>query len=136
MGGTVLVNEQLDAGREFVVQFDEYNPVSVAFWIVPTESDIPVLYVASDNIDDSNFDIAYGEVFRLASQQNSMWLDPFQIKILNTSEEIALEAIKVRDRFTAPLITHFGGSYLGGKSVKEAHIYPSLPALKALHTPN
>lgn len=77
MGEELLVAEQIDAGAELVRDFNEYAPVSVAFWVVPADSDDVFLYVASDDIDDRNFDVAYGEVLRRLSGKRSQWLDPF-----------------------------------------------------------
>jgi hypothetical protein len=131
MGQELLVNEQIDAGAEFVRDFDDYVPISVAFWIISADTDDVFLYIASDDIDDSNFDVAYGEVLRKLSGKRSQWLDPFQIKLVNSSDPIAQDAIKIRDRYPAPLVTRYGGSSIGGTSIDGACIYPPVAALKA-----
>jgi hypothetical protein len=131
MGEELLVTEQIDAGAEFVRDFNDYVTVSVAFWVVSAESDDVFLYVASDNIDDSNFDVAYGEVLRRLSGKRSQWLDPFQIKLLNSSDPIAEDAMRIRDRYPAALVTRYDGSSLGGTSIDGAYIYPPIATLKA-----
>jgi hypothetical protein len=131
MGQELLVNEQIDAGAEFVRDFDDYVPISVAFWIISADTDDVFLYIASDDIDNSNFDVAYGEVLRKLSGKRSQWLDPFQIKLVNSSDPIAQDAIKIRDRYPAPLVTRYGGSSIGGTSIDGACIYPPVAALKA-----
>ena len=131
MGEELLVTERIDAGAEFVRDFNDYVPVSVAFWVVSAESDDVFLYVASDDIDDRNVDVAYGEVLRTLTGKRSQWLDPFQIKLLNSSDPIAQDAIRIRDRYPAPLVTRYGGSSLGGISIDGARIYPPIAALKA-----
>lgn len=131
MGEELLVTERIDAGAEFVRDFNDYVPVSVAFWVVPAESEDVFLYVASDDIDDRNFDVAYGEVLRKLSGKRSQWLDPFQIKVVNSSDPIAQDAMRIRDRYPAPLVTRYGGSSLGGTSIGGACIYPPIAALKA-----
>lgn len=128
MGEELLVTEQIDAGADFVRDFNDYVPVSVAFWVVSAKSDDVCLYVASDDIDDRNFDVAYGEVLRRLSGKRSQWLDPFQIKLLNSSDPIAQDAIRIRDRYPAPLVTRYGGSSLGGASIDGACIYPPITA--------
>jgi hypothetical protein len=58
MGEELLVSEQITAGAAFVRDFNEYLPISVAFWVAAAESDNVFLYLASDEIDDHNFDVA------------------------------------------------------------------------------
>ncbi|MCA9211360.1 MAG: hypothetical protein KDA55_23540 [Planctomycetales bacterium] len=132
MGEEILVAEQIEAGAEFVRDFNQYVPVAVAFWVASGESDDLVLYVASDDIDDRNFDVAYGEVLRRLGGKRSRWLDPFQIKLLNSSDPIARDAVRIRDRYPAPLVTRYGGSSLGGTSVDGACIYPPISTLNAV----
>lgn len=131
MGEELLVNEQIDAGADFVRDFNDYVPISVACWIIPAESDNVYLYIASDNIDDANFDVAYGEVLRKLSGKRSHWLDPFQIKLVNTSHPVAQDAIRIRDRYPASLLTRYGSSSIGGMSIDGACIYPPISAMKA-----
>lgn len=130
MGKELLVNETIDAGAAFLRDFNEFVPVSVAFWVMPAESDNLFLYVASDDIGDHNFDAAYGEVLRKLNDNRSPWLDPFQIKLVPSSDPIAQEAIRIRDRFPISLVTRYGGSSLGGIGIEEACIYPPMTTLK------
>lgn len=131
MGEELLVNEQIDAGTDFVRDFNDYVPVSVACWVIPAESEDLFLYIASDDIDDNNFDVAYGEVLRKLSGKKSQWLDPFQIKLVSSSDPIARDAIQIRDRYPAPVPTRYGGSSIGGTSIDGAYIYPPVSAMKA-----
>jgi hypothetical protein len=132
MGQDLLVIEQVDAGIDFVRDFNDYVPVSVAFWVQPAESDNLFLYIASDDINDSNFDIAYGEVLRRLQGRSRQWLDPFQIKLVNSSDAIARDAIQIRDRYAAKFPTRYHGSSLGGVGIDAAYIYPPLSAIKAV----
>jgi hypothetical protein len=129
VGKNILVNEQVDAGNVFVIRFNKYMPVSLAMWAELSESGNLFLYIASDGINDTNFDIAYGEVLRLLPRDSDSFLDPFQVKLLNTNDPMAKEAIEIRDRHTAPLITNYGGSSLGGVSIESAKIYPKVSQL-------
>ncbi len=66
MDQSPLVMEEINAGAEIVRQFENYEPVKVAFWLKASDDDHRYLFIASDKIDDTNFDIAYGEVLRLS----------------------------------------------------------------------
>ena len=43
----------------------KYKPLQAAFWLKESEEGQWFLYLVSDQIDDTNFDQAYGEVHRL-----------------------------------------------------------------------
>ncbi|MEQ8789176.1 MAG: hypothetical protein RIC55_22880 [Pirellulaceae bacterium] len=129
MGEELLVSGQIDAGADFIRDFDDYVSVSVAFWVAPSESEQRYLYIASDEIDDTNTHAAYGEVLRRLQVKQGPWLDPFQVKLINTSDRIARAAIEIRDRYSTPLPTRYGGSSLGGLSIDGAYIYPPVSAL-------
>jgi hypothetical protein len=49
-----LVTEQIDAGARFVREFAKQRPVQAAFWLKGTEDNQWFLYVAGDQINDSN----------------------------------------------------------------------------------
>lgn len=132
MGQAILVEEQIEEGAEFLSEFNTYRAVSVACWVSPSDSDNSILYVASDDIDDTNFDIAYGEVLRILKGKNNQWLDPFQVKVLNSNDPIALAAIKIRDRYPSKRIaTRYNGSSLAGMSIDSAYIYQPISAMKS-----
>jgi hypothetical protein len=131
MGQDLLVNERFDAGEEFIREFDEQFPVSVACWINPADSDDLFLYVASDQISDANIGVAYGEVLRCLNNKRNAWLDPFQVKLVNSSDPIATDAIEIRNRYTAPISTHFNGTSIGGISIDGAYIYAPVSAIKS-----
>lgn len=126
-----LVTEQIDAGADFALEFNDYLPVSVALWVAPEETASIYLYIASDKIDGTNRDVAYGELVRRFDANFKQWLDLFQIKLINTSDPVAQNAIAIRDRYPASLNTRYNGSSLGGIPIKGALIYPPLSAMKA-----
>ena len=60
MDKAVLVNEQIDAGREFAEAFNACWAVDVLFWLNPADSSEWLLYIASHAINDGNLeDSAY-----------------------------------------------------------------------------
>jgi hypothetical protein len=126
MGQESLVSEQIDAGQEFVRGFCEYLPVAAAFWVNPADSEDWFLYVASAEIDDGNFDVAYGEVLRRVGTNKNQWLDAFQIKLVNSADPLAAEVIEIRDRYPLKAATRYNGSSIAGMAVGGVFIYPPI----------
>ena len=54
-----LVSEEIDAGAELVRRLDQYVPVKAAFWVKDSEEGQWYLYIASDQITDTNLGAAY-----------------------------------------------------------------------------
>lgn len=123
MGEELLVTEQIDDGEAFVRDFGDYVRVSAAFWVKPADANDWYLYIASDDIDDSNFDIAYLEVLRRLNRQKYPWVDPFRIKLVNSVDSVARQAIEIRDRHPANIPIRYNRSYLGGLGIDGAYIY-------------
>jgi len=131
MAEAILVSDQIEAGAEFAREFENFRKESVVFWVKPIDSEDWKLYIASDDIDYTNIDIAYREVLRISKP--NMWLGPLQIKLVNTSEDIAAAAIGVRDRGGAKLAVDYGGSSLGGLEIDRAYIYREDLKTKAIY---
>lgn len=123
-----LVIEEIDAGAELIREFNKYAPVSVAFWLKATDDDRRYLYIASDQITDDNFDLAYGEVLRIVQNITSVYiyLDPFRVKIVSTDDPLAQAALEIIQRFPGRLATQYGGRFFGGMTVDGVYIYPPL----------
>lgn len=119
-----LVTQQIDAAARFVHEFAKYTPVQAAFWLKATEDNQWFLYVAGDQINDANFDAAYGEVLRITSKTPDPWLDPFQIKVIGTDDPLAKDVIEMQKKYPGPLPTRYHGRQLGGLSIDEAYVYP------------
>ncbi len=88
-----LVKEQIAAGNRFLREFDRYAPIVVAFWLKDSENGRWTLYVASDRVDDSNYDVAYGEIIRIAREMKDRDFDPFQVRLLRMGDPPAKAAI-------------------------------------------
>jgi len=124
-----LVMDEIDAGAQFAWAFDQYLPVKVAFWLKAGDAGQRYLYIASDQINDDNFDHAYGEVLRIASRMPSIYLDAFQVKVINAATPLARAAAAINEQYPARIGTRVGGRMFGGMSIDSAYIYPSpLPA--------
>jgi hypothetical protein len=120
-----LVIEEIEAGAQLVREFDRYAPVKAAFWLKASDEDQRYLYLASDRIDDTNFDLAYGEVLRVAGEIQSPYLDPFRVMVISGDDPLALAAAELNNRFPGRLPTRFGGTRFGGLTVDDVYIYPS-----------
>lgn len=118
-----LVIQQIDAGARFIHEFAKYTPVQAVFWLKTTEDNQWLLYLAGDQIDDSNFDVAYGEVQRIASMMPDLWLDPFQVKIIGADAPLAKAVMEIQKKYPGKLPTRYHGRALGGLSVEEVYIY-------------
>ncbi len=123
MDQSTLVAEQLDAGAEFVERMGKYVPLSAAFW-GKRPDDEPMLYIASEKITDQNFDVAYGEVLRIAAEMQNPNFDPFQVKIIWMNDPMTQDAISICHKFPLKLPTRIARKVFGGRSMDEVYIYP------------
>ena len=128
MGQESLVNEQIDAGEEFLRDFNDYVSIAAAFWINPADSEDWFLYIASTEINDANIRAAYGEVLRRIGSNKNQWLDAFQVKLLNSSDPLAAEVVEIRDRYPLKIPTRYSGSSIAGLAIDGACIYPPVAA--------
>jgi hypothetical protein len=129
MDKSPLVTEQIDAGEWLVREFSKRIPVQAAFWLRERDSGDWYLYLGSDQINDSNFDHAYGEVLRVVAPQQSLWVDPFQVKVIALDAPVAKAALDVMRKYSGKAPTRYHGRHFGGLSVDEVYIYPlPLPA--------
>jgi hypothetical protein len=125
MGQESLVTEQIEAGLEFIRDFNQYLPVSAAFWLNPPNSEDWFLHVASPEINDGNIDIAYGEVLRRTGINKNQWFDAFQVKLLNSADPLAVGAIQIRDQYSLKNALRYNGSSIAGLPIGGAWIYPA-----------
>ena len=119
-----LVVQQIEAGERLIARFAQYATVQAAFWLKEPEDSPWFLYLASDRINDTNFDLAYGEVLRLLAQAPERWLDPFQVKVIGTDHPVAKAVMEIQQKYPGTLPTRYHGRQLGGLSVEEVYIYP------------
>lgn len=129
MDQSPLVREQIDAGARFLREFQKYVPVQVAFWLKESDEGEWNLFVASDQITDDNFDVAYGEVLRIASVIRDPLFDPFQVKLIGVDDPLARAALDIQKQYSGRIANRFHGKQFGGASVEEVYLYPSpIPA--------
>jgi hypothetical protein len=118
-----LVTEQINAGAKLASEFDRRTPLQAAFWLKESEVGQWYLYLVSSQINDSNFDLAYGEVHRLVRGPNP-WLDSFQVKVAGVDEPVAKAVIEIQQKYPGSLPARLRNRMLGGLSVDDVYIYP------------
>lgn len=119
-----LVTEQIEAGARLAREFDsKYNPLSAAFWLKESDDGQWFLYLVSDQIDDSNFDLAYGEVHRLLGRGPHPWLDPFQIKVTGIDDPVARAILEIQRTHAGSLPARVRNRVIGGLNIEDAYIY-------------
>lgn len=119
-----LVNDQIEAARGFIERFEDYVPVRAAFWLKPAEDGHWFLHVASDEIDDTNFRVAYGEVLRVAAAMPEPKLDPFRVKLVVRNESLVRAVEDLQRRFRGRTVTHHHDLLLGNLYADEVYLYP------------
>jgi hypothetical protein len=120
-----LVTGQIDAGARFLGEFQKSIPVQMAFWLKESDAGEWNLYVASDQITDDNFDVAYGEVVRIAGQIRDPYFDIFQVKVIGADDPLAQAALDTKRGHPGPVASRLHGKVFGGVPVEEVYIYPS-----------
>src|SRR5487761_164680 len=98
MDQSILVAEKHEAGRKFLSEFTKTFPVDVAFWLTSDEGSL-YLYVASQQITDHNFVVAYGEVHRIARQLRDSWFDARYVRVINSEHRLAKAALQVQSKY-------------------------------------
>ena len=118
-----LVIEQKDAGAELVKKrLRQHFQVDAAFWLNPSEDGDWALYVASPEIDNHNFDLAYGEAIRIVREMRTPYIDPFQVRIVGVKDPLAQAAIAINRRYPGDAATHYRGRTFGGCRRRRVHL--------------
>jgi hypothetical protein len=119
-----LVVEQIDAGAKRARAFDKGTPLQAAFWLKESEDGQWFLYLTSDQINDSNLDVAYGAVLRLLGPGPHLGLDPFQVKVTGIDDPVTRAVLALQQQHRGNLVTRLRNRMLGGVSVDEVYLYP------------
>jgi hypothetical protein len=125
MDQSPLVTEHIDAGARFLLEFQKYAPIQVAFWIKEQEDGHWYLFVASDQITDENFDRAYGEVGRIAQRLRDPHFDSMRVKVIGTHKSRAKAILKLQERYPDHPSIRFYDEIIAGRLVEQGYIYPS-----------
>jgi len=127
MDSATLVREKIDAGEEFIRQFNDFRKIDAAFWLKETDLDEWYLYLVSSEITNENIDVAYGEVLQLLKPNQNPWLDPFRVKLLNENKELAQRVLEIRQRYAPTIATNYNGTSIAGIPIEGCFIYQQIP---------
>ena len=98
MDTSPLVKDRVDAAVRFLHEFQKYMPIQFAAWVKEADASDWYLYVASDQITDENFDVAYGEVVPFGVALRDPCFDMFQVKLIGMDNALARAVIKLPQR--------------------------------------
>jgi hypothetical protein len=126
MDTETLVENQINDGQRLIDQLtrDEFE-VLVAFWLKTREEGAWQLYIASPSVDMDKLGEAYRKVYASLNRLEQSWVSPSDLKLLNGTNPVAEDALRVRERYPGRSPTRFHGKRLGNISIEEAYIYPS-----------
>ena len=117
-----LVTDQVEAGSEFLEEFEKSTRIVVAFWLEEREEGRWRLYVASDWVDEGKLHAAYKEVLRVAKSINNSYFDPFRVTLLALREPMAQAALKIYETHSAKIPLRLRGRIFGGVDAEEVYL--------------
>jgi hypothetical protein len=120
-----LVNEWIEAGARFLDEFRKYAAIQAAFWLRESDEGRWSLFVASDQINDTNFDLAYGEVGRIAEQLQDPAFDMFRVRLIRGRPPVVKAVLDLIRRHGGKKPIRLYGTILGDRSIDELYVYPS-----------
>ena len=124
MDQDLLVAEQIEAGGEFLAEFQKTTDILAAFWLKIDEVSFWYLHVAADEFQGGNLDRGYGEVLRIAGEMRNPYLNPFRVKLIHTSNQLAKAAIDILQLYSGRHAFRTQSSIFGGMSIDEVYVYP------------
>ena len=117
-----LVMEQIEAGNNFLREFEKSTPVVVAFWLKEREDGRWNLYVASDRFDKGKLGGAYGEVLGIAKEMKDPYFEPFQVKLVGLSEPTVRAALEFYRTHPPKIPFRIRERNFGGIDVEEVYL--------------
>ena len=123
-----LVKDQIGAGSQLIAKFNKYAKLQAAFWLKESDTGNWFLYLVSDQINDSNFNLAYGEVNRILRAEAERCLDPMEIKVAGVEDSVAKAVLAIQQEVPITSVTRLRNRRLGDLTVDEVYLYPLIKA--------
>jgi hypothetical protein len=117
-----LVKERIDAGARFLREFARFTPVVVAFWLKDSENGRWAFYVASDRVAETNYDVAYGEIIRIAGAMKDPRFDPFQVRLLRMGDPMVKAALAAYEKRPPKIPFHIRGANFGEIDAEDVYL--------------
>ena len=128
-----LVNEQIAAqiaaAGTFLSELEKSVHVQVAFWGKDSEDGRWNLYVAPDQVDETEFYDIYGDVIRISGEMNDPYFDPFQVKLVKWNDPLAQAATDIHRRYPNRAVVRSNTHTFASFRLGEVYIYPSPAAV-------
>ena len=125
MDTELLVENRIVDGQKLVRELVRSGfDVTVAFWVLPSESETWFLYIGSKSVSPDKPGGAYGVLYACLSRVPEASMGLSEIHVVPVSDPIARAAIAVRDRNGKRNPARYDGKRLGDLDIEEAWIYP------------
>jgi hypothetical protein len=104
--------------------------VTAGFWAKVADDARWYLYLATPLVNQIGSTETYGRVDAAMQplQAQTIWLDPFQIKVISPQSPMA-QAAALLSKGSAGILRLDGTQHLGGETVEGAILYPVVPRL-------
>lgn len=120
-----LVELQIDGGKALVESLrDSGFDVTVSGSTKSTEEGDWSLYIASKDVDNRGLAQAYGSVYAAIQANPEFGIDPFDVKLIDPLNPIALDLLAILGPASARIATRSRRPKLG-QSVDETYVYDS-----------
>jgi hypothetical protein len=129
MDTELLVDNRVEDGRKLLAELAAQGfDVAIAFWVRTSEEGLWFLYIASSRIGRVSIADAYRSVYAALRPMKDASLSVSEIKLIAPDNPIAVDALAIRQRFSARMPSRYNGKRLGQLAIEEAYIYPPVTA--------
>lgn len=120
-----LVSDEINAGTTLIQRVNATLPIQAAFWLYDTFEGQWFLYLASDRIPDViSTHNGYGHILEAYNENPSLYLDPFQVKLISLKSPLAQEALATYERYSSTTVSRINGWEFGGLTISGGYLYP------------
>jgi hypothetical protein len=124
MDQATLVDHQIDDVPKLIDQLKRDNfDVKAAFWLYTSEADQWFLYLVSDVVAQQGITEAYKAVYKAMKRLTDLWIDPFEVKLVDPGDPVAKAVINFLSKQHARLPARVRRTNLGDVYIENAYIY-------------
>lgn len=124
MDQATLVDHQIDDVPKLIDQLKRDNfDVKAAFWLYTSEADQWFLYLVSDVVAQQGITEAYIAVYKAMKRLTDLWIDPFEVKLVDPGDPVAKAVINFLSKQHARLPARVRRTNLGDVYIENAYIY-------------
>ena len=124
MDQATLVEHQIDDVPRLIDQLKRDNfDVKAAFWLYTSEADQWFLYLVSDVVAQQGITEAYKAVYKAMKRLTDLWIDPFEVKLVDPGDPVAKAVINFLSEQHARLPARVRRTNLADVYIENAYIY-------------